>query len=84
MNLATERIERAFSGHDNVVLGLAISRGKRKLAAGDGNKIWLWDLPTGNLEQTSNAHENQIMEVAFSPDGQLLAAASRDGTASIW
>ncbi|MBL8792844.1 MAG: WD40 repeat domain-containing protein, partial [Planctomycetia bacterium] len=84
VNLTTERIERVFQGHDDAVVALAISRDKRKLAAGDGRKMRVWDLASGKLEQTLGAFERQIMEVAFSPDSQLLAAASQDGNAEIW
>ncbi|MDH4241809.1 MAG: hypothetical protein OEW48_19790 [Phycisphaerae bacterium] len=29
-------------------------------------------------------HEGEVRQVAFSPDGRLLATGSTDGTARIW
>lgn len=43
-----------------------------------------WSLETGERVQLFEGHEDQVMWLCFSPDGQLLATASTDRTAKIW
>ena len=43
----------------------------------------LWDVVTGQ-EGPALSHNDQIVAIAFSPDGLTLAAASDDKTARIW
>jgi len=42
--------------------------------------IWLWDLPSGRLLMKLNGFPNIVENLAFSADGSLLIAGSRDGT----
>ena len=41
-------------------------------------------MPPSRLERTLTGHTGQVLGVAFSPDGWLLATASSDGTARVW
>ena len=44
----------------------------------------LWDLAKGTLLSGPILHEKSVRAIALSPDGQLLASASDDGTLWRW
>jgi len=73
---------------DDAVRSLAYSPDGTVLAATGGNAddfaIHLWDVASGQLIDALSKHTNIVWNLAFSPNGQLLASASNDGTALIW
>ena len=58
------------------------------LAAAGGNTddftIHLWDVVSGQPIRTLDGHTGIVWDVTFSPDGQMLASVSSDGTAKVW
>jgi WD40 repeat protein len=44
----------------------------------------LWNARTGATQAILRGHQGPVNAVAASPDGQLLASASGDGTARLW
>lgn len=44
----------------------------------------LWDIATGQILQTFSQHENDVNDVAISPDGHWFATASSDATVELW
>jgi WD40 repeat protein len=52
-------------------------------SAGD-KKILLWDSATGQLMHTLEGHTNFVNDCTVSPDSQLIASASNDGTIRLW
>lgn len=39
---------------------------------------------TGNCVEVLTQHKTDVWELAFSPDGQMLASASSDGSVVLW
>ena len=50
----------------------------------DKAPIRFWEIATGEHIHTFWAHSTDVQDVAFSPDGMLLASGSFDGTVLIW
>ncbi len=71
-----------------IVRSLAFTSDGAVLAAAGGNSddfaVHIWDVASGEAIGILGGHSGIVWDVAFSPDGQLLASASSDGTAIIW
>src|SRR5262249_38580480 len=59
--------------------------GKLLASGGWGNPfVALWDTETGRERLEVRGPRTGVNDLAFSPDGKLLAAAGRDGVAYLW
>ena len=56
----------------------------KKLAHNSFRTVMVWDLETSELLHTVEGPAGRIVDVAISHDGELLAAASEDGTVHLW
>jgi WD40 repeat protein len=68
--------------HAEYLLGLALDRDGRQIAAGDGiGGVFIVDRETGqrNVTLPPHADDNLVTSIAFSPDATQLASAARDG-----
>ncbi len=54
------------------------------VAAGDKNKIHLWDTKTGAESLTIRGNLGMVWSVDFSPDNLTLASGSLDGSVKLW
>lgn len=72
----------------DIVRGVAFTPNGTVLAAAGGNtddfSIHIWEVASGQSLGTLPGHTGIIWDVAFSPDGQMLASVSSDKTAKIW
>jgi WD40 repeat protein len=70
----------------NEAYSLAFSADSNRIAAAGGDgKVRIWNLASGELEQTLNAHTSFVFCVAFHPtDATRLASAGADGRIKLW
>ena len=75
-------------GEGEVVRDLEFSPDGKALVSVAGNNsdfaIRLWEVGSGLPVRSLQGHTSIVWGVAFSPDGKMLALASKDGTAKVW
>jgi WD40 repeat protein len=95
--VATGRLARTVLGHSGWVNAVAFSPCKQRDPSGtctqwdgllvsgsDDQTVKLWEAVNGREARTLRGHAHWVRAVAFSPDGQLLASGSADGTIKLW
>ena len=75
-------------GQGEILRSVAFTPDNAVVASVAGNTedfaIHLWDVMSGEAIGTLSGHTGIVWDIAFSPDGQLLASVSSDQTVKIW
>jgi WD40 repeat protein len=84
-DLATGRLRHTLTGHDIVAYSVAFSPDSRLLASCSTKDLTvrIWDVVAGKGLHTLTAPTG-VAQVAFTPDGSLLAAATWDGSVRLY
>jgi WD40 repeat protein len=56
----------------------------RVLARADSSRVRLWDVAAGEELGKFEGHQNDVVTLAFAPDGRTLATGSLDATVLVW
>ncbi|KAG2364291.1 hypothetical protein BDR07DRAFT_1402050 [Suillus spraguei] len=76
---------REFKGHEGWVRAVAVFPDKRRIVTtSDDKTLRLWDLRTGVVLKKMRGHRREVMELAVSRDGQLIASGDYDGEVVVW
>jgi len=72
------------SDHLKPVGCLAISPDGEILVSGNGNAIKSWNLKTGTEMYTVTEHQNSVLSLAISLDGQYVVSGGNDSSIKVW
>jgi WD40 repeat protein len=81
------KLVHKLKGHTGYVWRAVFSPDSKKIASAGMNDstFRIWDVETGKATVTGkDAHDNYVVAVAFSPKGDHLFTAGRDGKVKMW
>jgi WD40 repeat protein len=54
------------------------------VSGGDDGRVTLWNVRSGSLRDSAQAHAGRVWSTAFASDGERLATAGQDETVKLW
>lgn len=83
-DLAQQRNILTLEDDADRIVSLSVHRDGYVASGSYDNTIRIWNIENGQLTHLLKGHDFVVSDVAFSPDGQLLASASYDESIKIW
>ncbi|MGE0090879.1 MAG: hypothetical protein AB7S50_15525 [Bacteroidales bacterium] len=78
-------VKTIFEESKNAVTAFAYNHSGKWMASGDSKgNLKIWDTKNYTLIETLEGHRSRIYDIDFSPDDQLVASTSLDGTVRMW
>lgn len=82
---ASGELLRAFSGHTDKAVSVALSPDGCRILTGSWDKTArVWDTADGATVAILSGHTDRVLHVAFSPDGSKALTCSSDSVAKVW
>ena len=76
---------RVLSEHDGQVWTVTFSPDGRRLASIGADSIRLWEVASGSVvQELASGQSTRLTSLAFSPDGETVAAGSENGAVNLW
>lgn len=79
-DVQTGKALKLLAGHTDVVF----SPNWQTFAKKNGKTVELWDLRTVKLKITFEGHTANVISIAFSPDGKMIASGDYEGVIRLW
>ena len=85
-NVNTGKLEKILPPTNEIgeINFISFSSDGHILASASEKTIQLWDVNTGKLKKILTGHRKSVEDIAFSPDDNTFASASRDGEVRLW
>jgi WD40 repeat protein len=90
-DMASGRTLRQFRAHESRFSAITLSRNGRTLATSSlsafvnaDNRVCLWETATAKPLVRFPGPQQEILQLAFSPDSQRVATCSGEGTVDLW
>ena len=84
IDIATGALQRTLVGHTNAVYETIFSPDEKLLVSSSRDTARVWDLSAGRELWKVEGFRCPVKAVAFSPNGQMLAAAGNDGILKLY
>jgi WD40 repeat protein len=81
---ATGKMLCTVKGQENAPASFALSADGKRLVVARGNEVRICDATSGQDGPSFAGHQDKVTAVAFSADGDKVAAASEGGAVKIW
>ncbi|KAG0699362.1 hypothetical protein DFH29DRAFT_1002055 [Suillus ampliporus] len=76
---------RAFKDHTSAIYAVAVFPDRRRMVMGSYDKtLRLWDLRTGAVLKKMEGHRDEVLSLAVSRDGQIIASGDASGVVIAW